>query len=199
MESLFSDIPAGDGEIANLFYSARSSQAVKGLFLVDIFAKEFSQRSLLYLCSRVFLDFLENGNTLVFLNFNQTNFYSTSQVVELFWEFSSCFSNKNIQDKYTVKRKYFMDFLISLHVCKVAIDENFFNFTFKPVKNDLVNIFKISLKSTFTWKTVGKASLVTCLYCLLRSPPARLHLRTEDPCYSCMREKGGGGNVCVRP
>ncbi len=43
MERLVSDIPAGDGEIANLFYSARLLQAVKGLFLVDIFVKGFSQ------------------------------------------------------------------------------------------------------------------------------------------------------------
>jgi hypothetical protein len=59
MESLVSDIPAGDGEIANLFYSARSMQAIKGLFLVDSFVKDINQRSLLYSVVSYFLIFLK--------------------------------------------------------------------------------------------------------------------------------------------
>ncbi len=97
MESLVSDIQAGNGKIANLFYSVRSLQAVKGLFHVDIFAEEFNRRSLLYLWSRVFLDFLENQNKLVSLNFNQASFYATGQLVETFLLF--------FLQKYIIERK----------------------------------------------------------------------------------------------
>ncbi len=84
MERSVSDIPAGDGEIANLVYSARLLKVVKGLFLVDILAEGFHQSSLLFFCCLVFLDFLKNQNKLVFLNFDQKHFCSTWQVIEPF-------------------------------------------------------------------------------------------------------------------
>jgi hypothetical protein len=72
----------GTGKSANLFYGVRSFQAMKGLFLVDIFANEFNQLPLLYFSSLLILDFLENQNKLLFLNFSKTNFCSTRQLGE---------------------------------------------------------------------------------------------------------------------
>jgi hypothetical protein len=83
----YSDIPAGDGEIANLFYSVRSLQAVKGLFLVDMSAKEFNLCSLLYFCSLVFLDFLENRNKLVFFKLQSNKFLLDMETCRKFESF----------------------------------------------------------------------------------------------------------------
>jgi hypothetical protein len=65
----------GTGKSLTFFTVHVSLKAIKGLFrVVDIFARKVNQLPLLYFSSLLILDFLENQNKLVFLNFNKKCF-----------------------------------------------------------------------------------------------------------------------------